>query len=82
MKNIRGEEMKNILVGLPKQNFVALYNEGSGANVFCVKDKKIYNSDNEFLCNLESALEMFFERGYFYYFDLPKDFKFWFMLKS
>jgi hypothetical protein len=70
--------MRNILEQLPTGNFVALYNEGSGANVFCVRDDKIYDAENEFISNLNDVVDMFLERGYFHYFDLPNDFKFWF----
>lgn len=69
-------EMFNFYIDTPKKDsrFVAFFDDGSGADLFCRrKNGDFFNAEGHFL-----DLDWFLDAGYLTFMYLPNDFKFFF----
>jgi len=63
---------------VPTGKFVALYADGSGAGVFCIKDGRLLDSEGDSVCSAGGVVEHLLDCGYLHWLPLPDDFKIWF----
>lgn len=63
-----------------KQNFIAIFYDGSGADLFCWLDSnEIANAEGNIMFSSDELQEWLQDAGYCWWLPLPDDFDFFFM---
>lgn len=63
-----------------KQNFIAIYGDGSGASLYCWLDNdEIADAEGDVAFEADGLQDALQDAGFCFWMPLPDDFEFWFM---
>lgn len=73
--------LNNLAHGTPTGKFVALFADGSGANIFFMARDHLFDAEGDEICLQIDTVEVLLDCGYFHWLPLPDDYKLWYETK-